>query len=264
MHRENMFVTLTYSDGSLPIGSNGKSTLEPKHLQDWLKRFRKAVAPSLIRFYAVGEYGDESFRPHYHGAIFGFPTCARGRTLRRPGSSRPVWEKCCAVCRLVGDSWGQGDVDLGMLETSSAQYLCGYVTKKMTMRDDPRLEGRFPEFARMSLRPGIGLHAMHEVASQLMRFNLEDSQADVPSALRHGSRLMPLGRYLRSNLRKMVGKNEKAPASEAQKRVEEMRPLREAAFNASSSFKKVVVDVNRPTVARLKARQKIFKGRKSL
>lgn len=134
----------------------------------------------------------------------------------------------------------------------------------MTMRDDPRLEGRFPEFARMSLRPGIGLHAMHEVASQLMRFNLEDSQADVPSALRHGSRLMPLGRYLRSNLRKMVGKNEKAPASEAQKRVEEMRPLREAAFNASSSFKKVVVDVNRPTVTRLKARQKIFKGRKSL
>lgn len=83
----------------------------------------------------------------------------------------------------------------------------------MTSYDDPRLFGRHPEFARMSNRPGLGASAMHEVASQLMTFNLDTSQADVPSALQHGGRALPLGRYLRRKLRTLVGKEPNAPES---------------------------------------------------
>lgn len=271
-HAENAFVTLTYSENelvtasgrSVSSGENGFASLQPDHLQNFFKRFRKAIEPLRIRYYAVGEYGDETWRPHYHAALFSYPTCRRGRTLRLPGSGRPRWDKCCVQCSLVGRSWTHGDVDLGTLETSSAQYLAGYVTKKMTHAEDFRLDGRLPEFSRMSLRPGIGHGAMHDVASQLMKFNLENTQADVPSALRHGSRLMPLGRYLRRNLRKMVGKDEKTPDVVSQALAEEMRPLRESAFNASQSFKQAVLDSSKGEIDRVLAKHKLYKRKGSL
>jgi len=217
-----------------------------------------------FRYFLVGEYGDETFRPHYHAALFGFATCVRGRTKRWPGSMRSDWSNCCSICKLVGDSWGHGDVDLGMLETASASYLAGYVTKKMTMRDDYRLLGREPEFARMSLRPGLGADFMHEVASTLLQFNLDQSQADVPSALRHGNRELPLGRYLRKKLRSYIGKDVKTPQHEIEKIQEELRSVRQAAFDASRSFSSALQDENRQKALNFKTRKSIYKQRKSI
>lgn len=265
-YADNCFVTLTYTDGSLPIGLNGLPTLIPEHPRNWLKRLRKLFPPEHVRYYLCGEYGDESFRPHYHAALFNVPTCYRGRTYRRPGSSRPLWEKCCDACRMVGNTWGYGDVDLGILETSSAQYVAGYVTKKMTHAQDPRLQGRHPEFSRQSNRPGIGQSAMYEVASELMRFNLDVTQADVPSALRHGKRQLPLGRYLQQQLRKMVGKDVKAPEAVIQKHAAEMLPLRIAAKNSSThpSLKSQVILAGTTARLRLKAKQRLQQRKKSL
>lgn len=275
--KDNAFVSLTYDECSLPLLSSGLATLEPKHLQDWLKRLRKVTAEKLpdvnvngapaerrLRFYAAGEYGDETQRPHYHVALFNFPTCARGRTRRKIGSGRPVWRGCCLSCELVGETWGHGDVDLGMLETSSAQYVCGYTTKKMTSGQDARLFGRYPEFSRKSLRPGIGGEAMHELASELMRLGLDRTQPDVPSALRHGARELPLGRYLTRRLRKLVGKDEKTPQAIKDQLQAELQPVRKAAFDASKSFASALVEARKGQSATFHARQKIYKGRKSL
>lgn len=165
---------------------------------------------------------------------------------------------------MVGETWGHGDIDLGMLETSSAQYISGYVTKKMTMRDDYRLNGREPEFARMSLRPGLGADMMHEVASTLLQFNLEQTQVDVPSTLRHGSREMPLGRYLTKRLRKLTGRDEKAPQEIIDQIQSELSAVRETAFNNSVSFASALKEANAPLVASFKARQKIYERKKSL
>jgi len=131
-HEFSSFATLTYADEHLPRGQ----TVVPKHTQDWLKRLRDLLGPTRpIRYYLVGEYGDESQRPHYHAALFGLSHLEH-ETLAR--------------------SWPMGHTLLGTLTKESAQYVAGYVTKKMTAPDDPRLNGRHPEFARMSLRPGIG------------------------------------------------------------------------------------------------------------
>lgn len=260
-YEDNAFVTLTYDDKHLP--SDG--SVDPKHIQDWLKRFRKAVHPMKVRYFVVGEYGDESERPHYHAAIFGYPSCVRGTTLRGTRGDEPGSHRCCGVCSLVSRTWGKGLVDVGKLEAHSAGYVAGYVTKKMTRFDDPRLKGRHPEFARMSLRPGIGADAMDEIASVLMTHNLED-RSDVPSSLRHGRTELPLGRYLQRRLRKLVGREESAPQSVADKMDEELRPLREAA-KASSEEPSVLTHYKRAhkgRIAQFDARQRIFKQRKTL
>lgn len=117
----------------------------------------------------------------------------------------------------------------------------------MTGRDDDRLNGRHPEFARMSLRPGIGADFVPLVAGQLYHLYVQgysfldftDSQGDVPSALRHGSRLLPLGRYLRRRLRKEVGLDEKAPCEAQIAYKKEMRVLQEYAHSLGLSFKEL-------------------------
>lgn len=269
---ENPFVTLTYRDeelrdahGNTVSADSGAASVSPLDHQLFVKRLRKAYEPEKFRFYGVGEYGDISERPHLHYALFNFPVCRRGRTRRVFGTDRPDWQRCCPVCRLVGETWGKGDVDLGLLEEHSAQYLAGYVIKKMTRDDDLRLNGRKPEFCRMSRRPGIGYHAMWEVASELMRFNLEDTQVDVPSTLRHGRRLMPLGRYLTKSLRKMVGHDEKTPEQVLQRMAEELQPLREAARGSSEtpSFRDQIIEANKGKVASFEAREKIKRQKRN-
>lgn len=225
LHTSNAFVTLTYSDEHLPTGG----TLEPRHLQLWLKKIRKELQPIRLRFFGVGEYGDNSLRPHYHVALFGYPSCLRGRTDHRR-------HNCCENCDRIQKHWIYGGVDLGQLEPESAAYISGYVTKKMTSHNDERLDGRHPEFARMSNRPGIGADFMHEVASTLLQYNLENE--DVPFALAHGKRVLPLGRYLRTKLSQYIGKDsEEHKISGIKKAQENLRPLWEASRSATPGFK---------------------------
>lgn len=257
-HQHNSYLTLTYSDENLPRLTNGTSTLDPADARNWLKRIRKELAPAKLRYFLVGEYGDESFRPHYHAAAFGLERCARGQTLRFRG--RPVASRCCDHCRLVQRTWDLGDVDCGGLEEGSIQYVAGYVTKKMTHRDDARLDGRYPEFARMSLKPGIGYSALWEIASVMLTLGLDESEVDVPSTLRHGSRIWPLGRYLQQNLRKMVGKETNVPEEILEQIAEKMLPLRLAARSSQDlpSFKKTVLDHFAQDVLNFETRNRIF------
>lgn len=134
----------------------------------------------------------------------------------------------------------------------------------MTHPDDSRLNGRHPEFARMSNRPGLGYHALHELASEMLRLNLDTSQTDVPVSLRHGSRELPLGRYLRKKLRLMIGKDEKTPQAALKKIEEEMLPVRWRARDNKKSFKVQLVEENKGKIDSLKSRTEIFKQRKSL
>lgn len=256
-YEHNAFVTLTYSDECLPEDMS----LRPKDTQDFLKRLRSRVSPSRFRYYLVGEYGDATWRPHYHAALFGFRSCNYGQS--RYSKSR---RDCCYWCDLVRDTWGSGNVFLGSLEDDSAGYLAGYVVKKMTAKDDPRLEGRHPEFGRMSLRPGIGRDALFEIADSLMKYELDLVMSDVPSAMRHGVKQLPLGRYLRRNLRRMVGKDEAAPQATIDEIQKEMLPLRLAA-KASSSEPSVTSHILRSSEGKYRqfeGKSRLYKRRKSL
>lgn len=224
-HANNAFVTLTYDEEHYPEGG----TLRPADLRNYLKRLRKRLHPVTIRYFACGEYGEKSDHPHYHVALFGTESCRRGTTrISRHGTP------CCPVCTLHRETWGLGHTFLGQLTDQSAAYTVGYVTKKITNpKGEEELAGRHPEFARMSNRPGLGAGVIDEVASTIMQHRLEDALEDVPTTLRHGKKLLPLGRYLRRRLRTRIGRDPNAPQSILDKMEEEVRPLRETAQNAA-------------------------------
>lgn len=255
-HVHSTFVTLTYDDEHLPGPS-----LVPDHLRLFLYRLRKDVGK--FRYFAVGEYGDATERPHYHVAFFGLPNCLRNRTRIRVDSI------CCENCERIREHWSLGNVYLGELNSTTAAYVAGYCTKKMTSKNDPRLDGRYPEFARMSNRPGIGANYMDDVASTLMENGL-DQMEDVPAALRHGGRLYPLGRYLRRQLRKRIGRDEKAPLSVIEKAKEELRPLRDLAYAYAPqgakefAFKNEIIKAGEGRRIRLEARANLAKKRGSI
>lgn len=208
VHESSCFATLTYDEAFLPSGG----TLVPRDLQLFLKRLRKRLGWRQLRFFGVGEYGDVSFRPHYHLALFGLSAEGASGSV---GETIANWKKYKASRKRC---WQVGHVDIRPLVLENAAYLCGYVVKKMTKADDARLCGRYPEFARMSLKPGVGALSVQDIATALQSHAGWDEIArlgDVPSVLQHGSRRMPLGRYMRSRLRAAMNFEEIGGSDEA-------------------------------------------------
>lgn len=186
LHGDSVFATLTFSNPC-------PWSLDRRHMPAFMKRLRDRI-PRPLRYFGVGEYGEQSWRPHYHLALFGV-------SLMEAQQVRECWEP-----------WGF--VDVGELNMHSAQYVCGYTVKKMTASTDVRLEGRHPEFAQMSLRPGIGKGAVEKFAVAAVSEGGASGLAragDVPTEFRIDGKKYPLGRYLRSHFRMEVGWSDKMP-----------------------------------------------------
>lgn len=69
--RPSTFLTLTYDDKYLPKNRS----VRLKDVQDFFKRFRYYCARNDIpefRYFLSSEYGDTTFRPHYHACITNF------------------------------------------------------------------------------------------------------------------------------------------------------------------------------------------------
>lgn len=140
LHAQNWFITLTYSDENLPLDGS----LSVDHLQRFWKRLRKANGK--LRYFACGEYGEETSRPHYHALVFGWaPPGARQLLRARPGDP---WR-----CEHLDEVWGLGRTHLLPFSAGAAYYVAGYAEKKLL---GTQLAGRKPEFQLMSRRPGIG------------------------------------------------------------------------------------------------------------
>lgn len=229
LHKHNSFVTLTYNDKNLPKDRS----VSPTDALQFLDRLRHRKSVQPFRYFIVGEYGDETQRPHYHAALFGFPTCTYGASTY----ARTASPSCCINCDLVRDVWGKGNILLGKLEPDSAGYVAGYVAKKMTKADDARLNGRHPEFARQSRMPGLGANYAHTIATSYEDYPHQDI-VDVVPVVRIDGKKSPLGRFMTKKIRKALGRDEKAPQATLDKIQEEMRPMREAAR----------ADPNRPSV----------------
>nr|QJB20435.1 MAG: replication initiator protein [Microvirus sp.] len=212
-HSSNIFLTLTYNDQHL-VFNNKDSVLYYPDVSDFLDRLRHRKGIKPFRFYCVGEYGEQTQRPHYHLAMFGVDA-----------SAKSIIEDC-----WKDDLGPMGHIHIGTLTLDSAGYIAGYINKKMTKPDDPRLEGRDPEFSVMSRRPGIGVPYVSKLV-QDYRVHLEKIvtvTGDVPKTLRHGTKVLPLGRLLVDRLRKELNVShlKEAHAADYKTQVRIMRELR--------------------------------------
>ncbi|AXH73173.1 MAG: replication initiator protein [Microviridae sp.] len=128
--RSAHFVTLTYDEKHRP--SDG--SLVKRHLQLYLKRLRRKDETTRIRYYAVGEYGSKTARPHYHILLFN----------SNEDNIRKAWV----------DSNGNpvGIVHVGAVTDASVAYVTKYLIQKEYL---PGLE---KPFATMSRAYGIGAH----------------------------------------------------------------------------------------------------------
>lgn len=177
-HAESIFITLTYADEYLPSGA----TLVKADLQRFLKRLRHFCRPRKFRYYACGEYGSKTHRPHYHAIVFGLGLCDG---------------------ELVARAWPFGRVHVGECNQHTVQYVAGYVTKKFIKKDDTRVQ----EFCTMSRKPGLAYGALDELISLIKNpqySHLFEGDKTIPDGLRHGNRFLPFDRYLKSKMCKLL------------------------------------------------------------
>ncbi|QCQ84990.1 replication initiator protein [Blackfly microvirus SF02] len=142
------------------------ATLQPRHLQLFTKRLTEDVRrktglqKNALRYYACGEYGDLTNRPHYHLAVFG-EDFSDDRVEWKRSNGNQLW-RSSRLTKL----WSMGDIDIGELTFESAAYIARYLMKKVNghkahehyKRTDENGNDFWiePEFCRMSRRPGIG------------------------------------------------------------------------------------------------------------
>ena len=161
----NQFITLTYDPEhiNLVIGVDRETgeitdvgTLVPEDLTKFIKDLRRYYQYHYqhqnIRFYACGEYGSNTYRPHYHIIAFNLPVEDREYLFSNVNRDRIY------TSDIISKIWGKGIVTVGDVTWNSCAYVARYVMKKVK---GPEAEeyyqkiGVVPEFVRMSRKPGI-------------------------------------------------------------------------------------------------------------
>lgn len=183
------FITLTYNDERIPK-SNGKYNLEPSHLQSYFKRLRRNTDISF-RYFSVGEYGndgDRDWNPHYHILLYS-----------QESLSEEQIEKAWSIHGV-----SNGFIKVGTVEKGSISYVVGYVIKKLTGKEDPRLNGRRPEFMLSSRKDGgIGAPAIRKIGTEL-KSNPHYSERQIMQSLQIAGKNYPLGGYLTKKLAEVL------------------------------------------------------------
>lgn len=139
-----LFVTLTYNDDNVPK-RNGILSVSKEDLQNFLKRLRKEYPPGKIRYYAVGEYGSKTFRPHYHIILFGVP-------MHDDAIINSSWNRYNTKGELL---YSLGNITVTQLSIRRIVYTTKYHVNKTAYP-----EGAEPSFALMS--KGIGKNYIEE------------------------------------------------------------------------------------------------------
>ncbi len=133
-----IFVTLTYDEEHVPKDMS----VNKKHVQDFLKRLRKHFPPKDLRYYIVSEYGDHTFRPHYHGLFFFKSNYVNSFIY-------DVFER----------SWKNGFCSFGDVEEGSIVYCTKYCLKSKIFPD-----GRTPPFRLVSkMNGGLGSYYLEKM-----------------------------------------------------------------------------------------------------
>lgn len=142
MHKESIFLTLTYSDEFLE-----SPKLIYEHFQLFMKKLRK-TQNTPIGVFVTGEYGDRTKRPHWHACLFGY----------RPKDS--IYKRSTERGDRIFESpqltkiWGKGLAEFGEVTIESAGYCARYAAKKLNHGRDQ--DHDFHPISKKSSKHAIG------------------------------------------------------------------------------------------------------------
>lgn len=180
------FITLTYDTKYVPFTSRGFMSLSKRSIQLFFKRLRKAHSSGdkeraaadvsnsspvggRIKYYAVGEYGGKTQRPHYHILLFN------------------------SDIGLINDAWNLGHIYYGNVSGASIGYCLKYMCKNKKQQKS-WLQGRQKEYAVMS--KGLGISYL---SSEMCEWHIDDLENRMYCNLTDGKKIsMP--RYYKERL----------------------------------------------------------------
>jgi hypothetical protein len=235
-----LFVTLTYRTETMPYVINGNTFIgtlvnkiddykkpyeridpetgeictyyekknHPAGVSAFIKRLRNYEKRSgnadPIRYYAVGEYGSERERPHYHLIIFNATVGTKIGVLNGHDQY---------ACKLINKAWTLdkqliGRVQVGDASTSAGVYCAKYLDKHCNIGKED-WDNRKPKFSVMS--KGLGKdYLVEKVVPHLgMRKNIKILKKDVEryhkgnydnTTVPSGKGRIPLPRYYKKML----------------------------------------------------------------
>lgn len=164
------FVTLTYDDGCITYNHLNQQDLDYKDLQRYFKKYRQSYlrkfgVKSKLKYFAVGEYGSKTARPHYHIIAFNVDI------------------------QLFKDTWNLGLTHHGTVTEGSITYTLKYCLKRAGKIRKGDL--RKPEKALIS--KGIGLKFLTPEMAQYFK-------ADPTRMARYFDKKVALPRYYRDKI----------------------------------------------------------------
>lgn len=121
------FLTLTYNDDNLP--KDGK--LKKYHLKNFLEellyeyKLKRNKGKRRPAYYFIGEYGDRTKRPHYHGILIGHEL--NSEKLYRKGNQ--------IISDEINKYWRYGYHTVGSVTKESCNYVTGYIRKKIINKE---------------------------------------------------------------------------------------------------------------------------------
>jgi len=153
------FLTLTYDTDHVPITKNGFMSLQSRDIQLFIKRLRKShngYSDESIKYYAAGEYGGKTNRPHYHIILFNAQLeLMFDKTDLKLLKFSEYDGKQIVNCK----QWQLGTCTIGKISEASVGYSLKYIHKPrripMHKNDDRRRE-----YAQMS--KGLGISYLTE------------------------------------------------------------------------------------------------------
>lgn len=183
-HDQSWFATVTYDDAHLPPGGD----LRLRDLQKFIKRLRRGskkfgMKPHRFRYFACGEYGTQTMRPHYHVVFFGLRLVDLKCVSKKVGREKYT---SASVDRCWTDKHGKskGGITIELMSDAFAFYVGKYVSEQVSYDNDRKNHVQFSPyewrsvdgvvvrrarpFSCQSRRPGIGAAFLEKYLSQLV------------------------------------------------------------------------------------------------
>lgn len=161
------FVRLSYDNEHLPT-NNGYPTLQIADLQKFFKKLRKTGLQ--FRYFAVGEYGGQFGRPHYH-VLFFLPKKMEWLPMRN----------------LIYEKWFNQNIHV---QSARDLVRLAHYTGKYCFKNDNRISKEYQErpFRTMSRKPILGYRYLEKFGKEHLkktdyRFLSFESKPDKPIRL---------------------------------------------------------------------------------